>query len=1260
MQSKKLPEGKRRIRSGCRKLTEPKVAESTQALLAATLQILNRGGDLHTLIAETLRTIRNSTGFDAVGLRLRQGEDYPYFEQHGFEEEFLHNENFLCSHAENGATLRDAEGRAVLECTCGLVLSARTDTNMTCFTKGGSFWTNASSELLTLSPETDPRTNPRNRCIHSGYESVGLFPLLAGTSIIGLLQLNDRRADRFTPKLIGFYESLAQNIGLGLQRAVADEAKEHSERRFRTLLEKAGESIAVLDATGKITLDISGGNTRLGYTAEEMIGRTAFDLVHPDDLPRVMEMFQNVVPQPNKVEQIEARIRAKDGSWRWQLATGTNLIDDPAVGGIVINSRDITERKQAEAEFRREKILLDSIMRTTDVMLVLLDPQFNFLWVNSAYAETCRMKPEEMIGKNHFALYPHAENEEIFRKVRDTGKGVFYKDKPFVFPDQPEREVTYWDWNLSPVRDTSGNVTGLVFSSRETTKFKQAEDALRRLSQFPEQNPNPVLRVAADCKLLYANKPARDWLTKLGWEADQPLPSAVLKVVADAGGKNRVAESEITSPAGITFWISAIQPAGEDYVNIYGIEVTERKHVETALRESEERLRLFIEHAPASLAMFDREMRYLSVSCRWLTDYNLGGRDLIGLSHYEIFPEIPQFWKTAYRRALAGEVVRAEADRFERVDGSVQWLRWEVRPWRDQRGNIAGIVIFTEDVTSRKQAEEALRENQTRLEAVFATIPYGILEYDADLRLVRANATALNAAGLTGLDSNRDEVAARLKVSDLEGNVVKAEDLPTSRALRGELVAGGLFLITTAAGLKRIVSIYSAPLYKYGEKIGVVALWDDVTERMQAEEALRNLNETLEQRVAERTEEAEARSRELQALAMELLEAEERERRRVADLLHDDLQQILAAARMQLQTACESLPPEPMLANVSQLLEQSIDKSRRLSHELSPAVLYHVGLVAAMQWLAQQMQNQFGLHVQLETDGAQHFESASLKVFLFRAVQELLFNIVKHAGVKTAHVALTGSVSNLTISVSDDGLGFASDILHSPTSMGGFGLMSLRERARYIGGSLTIERLPDQGSRVTLTVPLRLHEADQAEPPQAERPLSSQPRIRSSKDVGAIRVLFVDDHHVMRQGLIRLMNGQSNIHVVGEAANGREAIDRVRQLHPDVVVMDVSMPEMNGIEATRCIKAEFPEVRVIGLSMYEEEHIARSMREAGAEGFVSKTVASAELLRIIYETAGRKPVDATKLKKRHQKKTDRLNPQKKPEKVDPRGNDRLT
>ena len=137
-------------------------------------------------------------------------------------------------------------------------------------------------------------------------------------------------------------------------------------------------------------------------------------------------------------------------------------------------------------------------------------------------------------------------------------------------------------------------------------------------------------------------------------------------------------------------------------------------------------------------------MRYLSVSRRWLSDYGLGERDLIGESHYDIFPEITAEWREAHRRGLAGEVLRAEADRFERADGSVQWMRWEIRPWHDAEGKIGGIVIFAEDITDIKLAEEVLRRYE--LLARYSRDIILFMRRD-DGRILEANAAAVNTYG---------------------------------------------------------------------------------------------------------------------------------------------------------------------------------------------------------------------------------------------------------------------------------------------------------------------------------------------------------------------------------------------------------------------------------------------------------------------------------------------------------------------------------
>ncbi len=156
---------------------------------------------------------------------------------------------------------------------------------------------------------------------------------------------------------------------------------------------------------------------------------------------------------------------------------------------------------------------------------------------------------------------------------------------------------------------------------------------------------------------------------------------------------------------------SAAIAAVRDVTARRALEVLQQKAAE-ALRESEGRLRYFIKYAPAAIAILDTDLRYLVYSDRWLTDYGLGGRDLRGLSHYEVFPEIPERWRAIHRRALAGETLHADEDSFTRTDGHVQWLRWEVRPWLNNLGHIGGVAFLTEDITDRKRMESQLLQAQ--------------------------------------------------------------------------------------------------------------------------------------------------------------------------------------------------------------------------------------------------------------------------------------------------------------------------------------------------------------------------------------------------------------------------------------------------------------------------------------------------------------------------------------------------------------------
>ena len=178
-------------------------------------------------------------------------------------------------------------------------------------------------------------------------------------------------------------------------------------------------------------------------------------------------------------------------------------------------------------------------------------------------------------------------------------------------------------------------------------------------------------------------------------------------------------------------------------------EITERKRVEQASRESEERLRLFIEYVPASIAMFDREMRYVAVSRRWNVEYLGGAECVLGQSHYEVFPECPERWRAAHRRGLAGEIVRVEEDLWHSADGSELWMRYEVRPWRAANGDVGGIIIFTENITERKQQEEALRRSERIYRAIGESIDYGVWVGAPDGGNTYASDSFLKLVGLT-------------------------------------------------------------------------------------------------------------------------------------------------------------------------------------------------------------------------------------------------------------------------------------------------------------------------------------------------------------------------------------------------------------------------------------------------------------------------------------------------------------------------------
>ena len=238
---------------------------------------LNQGSDLQSSLGESLRIIQEGMDVSAVGMRLQEGDDYPYYVFDGFHDKHILRENELCVTDLEGQLMRDDVGNPVLDCMCGNILRGRFDPSKPFFTQGGSFWTNSTTELLASTTEKDRLIRTRNTCQAEGYESMALIPIRDDSEVLGLLQLNDHRPGCFTPETIRFLEELGKNIGENL--GTINRRKEDLEelRIYREILRSAPTPTLVVDPDDLGILDASDSAVKmLGHPMERLRETTCY------------------------------------------------------------------------------------------------------------------------------------------------------------------------------------------------------------------------------------------------------------------------------------------------------------------------------------------------------------------------------------------------------------------------------------------------------------------------------------------------------------------------------------------------------------------------------------------------------------------------------------------------------------------------------------------------------------------------------------------------------------------------------------------------------------------------------------------------------------------------------------------------------------------------------------------------------------------------------------------------------------------------
>ena len=316
-------------------------------------------------------------GFDAVGIRLRSGDDFPYLVQEGFGHDFVLAENSLVERALDRGICNHGHGNVRLECTCGLVISGTIDPNHPLFTSGGSFWTNDSLPLASLPVGQDPRLHPRNRCIHEGFRSVALVPIRANRQIVGLLQMNDRRKDRFTLEMIQFFEGISASIGLALMRKEAEGAREAAHQRTLTILESIGDGFFSLDRQWRVIYINARGAQLIGKPGPELMGKSLWESFPQSETLPFRQAYERALAEQTSTS-VEAFFPPLNA---WFAAHAY-----PSSEGLSVFFQNITERKRNEQALHESREDLKHAQAVAHVGSWRLDVRCNeLLWSDESW-----------------------------------------------------------------------------------------------------------------------------------------------------------------------------------------------------------------------------------------------------------------------------------------------------------------------------------------------------------------------------------------------------------------------------------------------------------------------------------------------------------------------------------------------------------------------------------------------------------------------------------------------------------------------------------------------------------------------------------------------------------------------------------------------------------------------------------------------------------------------------------------------------------
>jgi len=536
------------------------------------------------------------------------------------------------------------------------------------------------------------------------------------------------------------------------------------------------------------------------------------------------------------------------------------------------------------------------------------------------------------------------------------------------------------------------------------------------------------------------------------------------------------------------------------------------------------------------------------------------------------------------------------------VSGRLQTIESEEIVLAIRRGKIDALVM------SGEEGEQILTPHDVEQ-------PYRLL-----VETINDGVATLDAAGVILYSNNRFAAILRGDAENFIGTSVEehlsAEDWKTLQGLIAEGLSNstqGEVRLNVAEGRRRLVRLAVSPVKNSNPRtVSVVAT--ELTELAEANEALRSNEESL------------------RLLSARLLKLQDEERRHIARDLHDITGQKLAVLAMALSQVINrkssglDAESRQTLSECSALSKQVGEEIRTLSYLLHPPLLDELGLPAAVKWYAEGYEQRTGIRVKVDIASDFARLSPDVEVALFRVIQESLTNVHRYSGSPNAHVKVKVSAEKIELQISDYGKGMHRDVLNSTTGKIaplGVGIQGMKERIRQLGGTLEITSRPNQGTKVTAKLTLLNKEGSPSEEAAGVGTVSSVGRLADStvpeRNITRKQILIADDHEMLRRGLRAMLEKEPEWDICGEAMNGQDAVDKVNALRPDLVILDINMPVLNGLAAVRQISRNRPQTKILVFTVHDSDQTAKEVHASGAHGYLSKNNASDHLLRVVRE-----------------------------------------